>query len=82
MGNCRNSKLFVKLKNLRKISSPHGDLEQWGLSDFFGQEKQRWKRTVENHKKNKEAFARRYKIKQYDGDFNTLDPDVHWNFKA
>ena len=72
----------MKLKKLRKISNPHGDLEQQGLSDFLGQEKQHWKSTVENHKKNKEAFARRYEIKQYDCDFNTLDPYVHWNFKA
>ena len=72
----------MKLNNLRKISSPNGELEQQGQSDFLGQEKQHWKRTVENYKKNKEAFARRYEIKQYDADFNNLDPYVHWNFKA
>ena len=72
----------MKLKNLRKISSPNGDLEQQGFSDFLGQDKQHWKSTVENHKKNKEAFARRYEIKQYDGDFSTLNPFVHRNIKA
>ena len=37
---------------------------------------------MENHKKNKEAFARWYEIKQYDGDFSTLDQYVHRNIKA
>ena len=72
----------MKLNNLRKISYPHGDLEQQGLSDFLGQEKQHWKSTVENHKKNKEAFAWGYEIKQYVGDFSTLDQYVHRNIKA
>ena len=73
----------MKLNNLRKISYPHGDLEQRGLSDFLGQEKQHQKRrAMEKQRKKKEALARWHGIKQCDGDFTALDPDVDCDFKT
>ena len=36
-----------------------------------------------NHRKKKEALARRqHEIEEFYGDFTPLDPDVHGNFKA
>ena len=36
-----------------------------------------------NHRKKKEALARRqYEIEEFYGDFTPLDPDVHGNFKT